>query len=627
MANNPALTLGLAMALGMLAQVIARRIHIPGIVILLAAGLLFGPDGLNWIRSDSLGSALHIIVGFAVAIILFEGGMNLRISRIKRERLAIQGLITIGAFVTLVGGTLSTLIFLDWDFRTSILFGTLVIVTGPTVISPLLKRVRIHHGVSTILEAEGILMDAIGAIVAVVALEIAISPSGLSFIKGIYHIISRLAIGALLGVVGGGLLTLLFRIRRLVPEGLENVFILSWVFALFQLSNALSPESGIAAVTIAGMTIGNTKTYIQSDLLEFKEQLTVLMIGMLFILLAADVRISDIQTLGINGIITVLFLMLVVRPLAIFLGTYRSALDKNHKLLLSWIAPRGIVAAAIASLFVFELNSHGIEGAQQLRALVFLLITMTVLSAGITGGWVASILDLKRKSESGWVILGAHEVARLLARLLKQGGNEVLCIDEDPQACRLAENEGIKVFYGNALEERTLQRAEPDTRKGIIAISGNEEVNFLFSQRAKHLEKGIVILTGIKNKDEGITFRMIEETGGRIPFGREADMDLWSSWIRKGQTSYSSYVLSENTDLDLTDKSMVGILLPLTFNHKNTVHPVENQKKIKKGDYVTFLINNQKKDEANEWIEKNGFISGGVSGSGFYLYSQLHSIN
>jgi NhaP-type Na+/H+ or K+/H+ antiporter len=225
--DNPALTLGLAMGLGMLSQVIARKIYLPGIVVLLAGGVIFGPDGLNWIRPASMGSALQIIVGFAVAVILFEGGMNLRISRIKREQAAIRGLITIGALITLIGGTLSTLLFLGWDFRTAILFGTLIIVTGPTVISPLLKRVRIHHGVSTVLEAEGILLDAIGAIVAVVALEIAISPSGLSLVKGLFHIISRLAVGAVLGVVGGTLLTLLFRIRRLVPEGLENVFILS----------------------------------------------------------------------------------------------------------------------------------------------------------------------------------------------------------------------------------------------------------------------------------------------------------------------------------------------------------------------------------------------------------------
>jgi NhaP-type Na+/H+ or K+/H+ antiporter len=622
--DNPALTLGLAMALGMLSQVIARKFRLPGIVVLLAAGVLFGPDGFNWILPESLGSALHIIVGFAVAVILFEGGMNLRISRIKREESVIRGLITIGALITLVGGTLSTLLFLGWDFRTSILFGTLIIVTGPTVISPLLKRVRIHHGVSTVLEAEGILLDAIGAIVAVVALEIALSPSGLSLIKGVFHIISRLAVGTILGIIGGGLLTLLFRIRRLVPEGLENVFILSWVFALFQIANTVSPESGIAAVTVAGMTLGNSNTYIQRELLEFKEQLTVLMIGMLFILLAADVRITDIQMLGMKGVFTVLFLMIVIRPLSVFASTVNTDLDTRHKLLLSWIAPRGIVAAAVASLFAFEMNQHGYDGTQ-LRALVFLLITMTVLSAGLTGGWVSSILDLRRKSESGWIILGAHEVARLLARLLKQGGNEVICIDEDPNACRLAENEGIKVFYGNALGDRTLQRAEPDIRKGIIALSGNEEVNFIFSQRAKHLGKGMIILTGIKQKDEGITSKMVLDSGGRIPFGRPVDIDLWSSWIRKGDTKYSSYEMGENFNFELSDPAMVGLILPIVSGRLGSLIPVDDHLKIKKGDFVTFLINTKKEDEANTWLKLNGFSPGNVSGSGLSLYKQLHT--
>ena len=622
--DNPALTLGLAMALGMLSQVIARKFRLPGIVVLLAAGVLFGPDGFNWILPESLGSALHIIVGFAVAVILFEGGMNLRISRIKREESVIRGLITIGALITLVGGTLSTLLFLGWDFRTSILFGTLIIVTGPTVISPLLKRVRIHHGVSTVLEAEGILLDAIGAIVAVVALEIALSPSGLSLIKGVFHIISRLAVGTILGIIGGGLLTLLFRIRRLVPEGLENVFILSWVFALFQIANTVSPESGIAAVTVAGMTLGNSNTYIQRELLEFKEQLTVLMIGMLFILLAADVRITDIQMLGMKGVFTVLFLMIVIRPLSVFASTVNTDLDTRHKLLLSWIAPRGIVAAAVASLFAFEMNQHGYDGTQ-LRALVFLLITMTVLSAGLTGGWVSSLLDLRRKSESGWIILGAHEVARLLARLLKQGGNEVICIDEDPNACRLAENEGIKVFYGNALGDRTLQRAEPDIRKGIIALSGNEEVNFIFSQRAKHLGKGMIILTGIKQKDEGITSKMVLDSGGRIPFGRPVDIDLWSSWIRKGDTKYSSYEMGENFNFELSDPAMVGLILPIVSGRLGSLIPVDDHLKIKKGDFVTFLINTKKEDEANTWLKSNGFSPGNVSGPGLSLFKQLHA--
>ncbi len=604
--NNPALTIGLSMVLGMLAQVGSKHLHLPGIVLLLLSGILFGPDGLNWIKPDSLGPGLHILVGFAVAIILFEGGMNLRISRIMRERNAIRGLITIGALCTLIGGTLITIIFLGWDFRTSILFGTLIIVTGPTVITPLLKRIRVHHGVSTILEAEGILLDAIGAIIAVVALEIAISPSGLSFVKGFYHIISRLAIGGILGVTGGFLLTVLFRFRTLIPNGLENVFILSWVIALFQISNTISPESGIAAVTIAGMTIGNSKTYIQQDLLEFKEQLTVLMIGMLFILLSADVRIEQIYNLGYSGLLAVVLLIMVVRPISVFIGTKHSGLNLNQKLLLSWIAPRGIVAAAVASLFVYELERHGFDGTQ-LRALVFLLIIITVLSAGLTGGFIAKNLNLKRKSQSGWIILGAHEVSRLLSRLLKQAGDDIICIDEDPNLCLEAEHEGIKVFFGNALDDRTLQRAEPDTRKGIIALSGNEEVNYIFSQRAKHLSKEMSVLIGIKDSFEGITPGMIKDAGGKIPFGHSADMDYWCSLIKQGKTSYSSYTYTLDKKFDLSDETMKGFLLPIVIMQKKSLEPVHSSMKIKKGNLVTFLINEKNAEKANLWLKVNGF--------------------
>ena len=604
--NNPALTIGLSMVLGMLAQVGSKHLHLPGIVLLLLSGILFGPDGLNWIKPDSLGPGLHILVGFAVAIILFEGGMNLRISRIMRERNAIRGLITIGALCTLIGGTLITIIFLGWDFRTSILFGTLIIVTGPTVITPLLKRIRVHHGVSTILEAEGILLDAIGAIIAVVALEIAISPSGLSFVKGFYHIISRLAIGGILGVTGGFLLTVLFRFRTLIPNGLENVFILSWVIALFQISNTISPESGIAAVTIAGMTIGNSKTYIQQDLLEFKEQLTVLMIGMLFILLSADVRIEQIYNLGYPGLLAVVLLIMVVRPISVFIGTKHSGLNLNQKLLLSWIAPRGIVAAAVASLFVYELEQHGFDGTQ-LRALVFLLIIITVLSAGLTGGFIAKNLNLKRKSQSGWIILGAHEVSRLLSRLLKQAGDDIICIDEDPNLCLEAEHEGIKVFFGNALDDRTLQRAEPDTRKGIIALSGNEEVNYIFSQRAKHLSKEMTVLIGIKDSFEGITPGMIKDAGGKIPFGHSADMDYWCSLIKQGKTTYSSYIYTLDKKFDLSDETMKGFLLPIVIMQKKSLEPVHSSMKIKKGNLVTFLINEKNAEKANLWLRENGF--------------------
>ena len=423
------------MCIGMLVQVISRHIKMPGIVLLLGVGILVGPDMLGLIYPSTIGEAMPMIVGFAVAIILFEGGMNLRINHIKREQLVIRKIITIGALVTAIGGIASSKLIIGWDWRNSILFGVLIIVTGPTVISPLLKRLRFRRSVSTVLEAEGVLLDAIGAVLAVVALEVALSPSGLSFVKGVFHVISGLLSGIIFGAIGGLGLSLILRYRRFVPEQLENVFLLSVVFALFQLSNSISGESGVVAVTIAGMVVGNSKTGVRRELREFEEEMTVLLIGMLFILLAADVQISQLTNLGWRGILLVSVIMFVIRPLSIFSGTWGSDLNLKQKTLLSWIAPRGIVAAAVASLFSMKLEAHGFDGSK-LQAMVFLLIILTVLQAGLTGGIAASFLGLRRKSGTGWVILGVNPISSTIAKILNNHNEDVLCIDENPKAAK-----------------------------------------------------------------------------------------------------------------------------------------------------------------------------------------------
>ena len=605
--NNPALTLAFAMAFGMIAQVLARHLRIPGIVLLLGTGLLLGPDALGIVHPSSLGDALPFIVGFAVAVILFEGGMNLRINRIRREGKTIRQLITTGALVTALGGTVTAKIFLGWDWRISLLFGVIVIVTGPTVITPLLRRLKLRRSVSTVLEAEGVLLDAIGAVIAVVALEIALSPSGLSFLTGLFHIITRLIVGSAIGAAGGFLLAFLLRFRNLVPEGLENVFTLSLVFALFQGANSISPESGIVAVTAAGLVVGNMKTHIHRELREFEEQMTVLLIGMLFILLAADVRLIDVTELGWGGIITVTILVCVLRPLNVYIGTMGSNLNLRQKALLSWIAPRGIVAAAVASLFALELEKHGIDGSQ-LRAMVFSLIAVTVLLSGLTGSLAAQFLGLKRPENVGWIILNANNLSRSLARILIGSGEEVVCIDQNPKACRRAEEEGIKVIYGNGLDEKTLLRAEIDTRLGAMGLSSNEEVNLLFGTKAKEIGKLSVILVGIKSMSEGITSEMVKEIGGRIPFGRQCDIEQWAGWIQRGITSINRYSLTSPASNNNFQDGTEGIILPLVLHRKSKSQPIDDTTEIKAGDEVTMIVNNQREKEALEWLSSQGWI-------------------
>ena len=607
--TNPALTVAIALAAGMMAQSLAHHLRIPGIVLLLATGVLLGPDVSNIVQPAVLESGLTIMVGFAVAVILFEGGMNLRIDRIRRESRTIWLLLTLGALVSAIGGTLAAKTFLDWDWKISALFGTLVIVTGPTVVTPLLRRIKVRHSVGTVLEAEGVFLDAIGAIVAVVALEVVLSTTGESFSEGILHVVFRIGTGTLFGMVGGFTLVSLLRFRNLVPEGLENVFTLSLVFVLYFTANELQPESGLVAVTVAGLMVGNSKTVVDRELKEFKEQLTVMLIGMLFVLLAADVRIADILSLGMRGIFTVAALILLVRPLNIAAGTFGSELTMREKFFLAWVAPRGIVAAAIASLFAIELSAQGIPAASEFRAMVFLVIAVTVILAGMTGDTVAGWLGVKRPSDFGWVIFGINEIGLKLGEIIRESGQEVICIDQNPIACRLAEEKNHHVIYANALEERTLLRAEIDTRLGVVCLTSNEEVNFLFAQKAKEEGRVSHLNVNLKSGNDGVTLEMLHKLGATLLFGRTRDLEVWSVRLNQKDAELQIRELVDDSAGEpvLNDNTMDNLVLPFVCNQYEKVIPVNDSIKIKKNDRVTFLINLRRKKEVNEWFELNGW--------------------
>ncbi|NNE43521.1 MAG: sodium:proton antiporter, partial [Gemmatimonadetes bacterium] len=482
--SDAALTIAVAIAAGLVSTALARHARLPAIVLLLATGAILGPDVLGVVQPQALGSALHTLVGFAVAVILFEGGLNLHLGRIRRESVAIRRLITIGSLITVAGAAFAARTMLGWDARSAILFGTLVIVTGPTVIGPLLRRIKLKKKLQTLLEAEGVLIDPVGAIVAVVALDVALQPSFPSLAMGVVGVAMSLGSGALVGFVGGWLITFLLRPERLIPEGLENTFALAMVLLLFHLSNSIAAEAGIAAVTVAGVVVGNTRHRSLRDLMEFKEQLTVLLIGMLFVILAADVRFAELQELGWAGVGTVLFLMLVVRPINIWACTWASDFTTKERAFLSWIAPRGIVAAAVASFFAGELDRAGLPGGSQLRAMVFLVIAITVTVQGLTGGFIAKWLGVRRVTK-GIAILGAGPLARAVGRSLRDAGEEVLFLDSNPDASHAAESEDFKVVFGNGLEESTMLRAGMDGLAGCIGLTPNAEVNLLFARKAR----------------------------------------------------------------------------------------------------------------------------------------------
>jgi len=478
-------TFVLALAAGVLGQSIAKHLRVPGIVLLLLLGVGLGPDGLSWVLPSTLGDGLFDIVELAVAIILFEGGMNLEVSRLLRSQMAIRRLVTWGAIVTGIGATVAAHELLDWSWLVSGLFGSLVTVTGPTVVGPLVSELRLRPRIATVLEAEGVLIDPVGAILAVLVLEVALTPDAGTLASGGWAVLMQVGLGMFVGVAAGLLLAGLLRVRRLVPEGNENIVVLASVLLIFVVSNMLVPHSGILAVPIAGVVVGNLRSHVDRDLREFKDQLSVLLIGLLFVLLAADVRIAELQALGMSGIYTVAALVFIVRPLNVALCTKGSNLTVRERMFVAWVAPRGIVAAAIASISAVALDSHGAEGGDQLRAMVFMTIAGTVVLAGFTAKPIAYLLDVRLPGRESVGILGIPGLGLMLGEALRDAGRTAVFIDANPQYCRLAEEKGFAVVFGNAFQERTLQRARFELVGTAIGMTSNDALNTQFVTYAK----------------------------------------------------------------------------------------------------------------------------------------------
>lgn len=611
--GSPALTVALAMAAGMLAQSIARHLKLPGIVILLGSGVLLGPDILDLVRPETLGKALPLLVGFSVAVILFEGGLCLRIKRLRREARTIRALLTVGALITGLGGTLSARWLMGWDWRLAALFGSLVIVTGPTVVTPLLRRIKVTHRVSTVLEAEGVFIDAIGAVVAVVTLQAVVSPMGERFGVAFLDVIARLGFGVVFGSIGGLLLALLLRIKRVVPEGLENVFTLSLVLALFQLSNAVLPESGIMSVTMAGLVVGNMRTHVADELREFKEQLTVLFIGMLFVLLAADVRLAEVRHLGMPGLLTVLSLMFVVRPINVAVCSWGSDLTWRERGFMAWLSPRGVVAAAVASLFAQRISELGMPGGHELRALVFLVIAGTVLVQGLTGGVVARALGVKRPAHLGYAVVGAHELGHAIGRLLRSHKEEVVFIDNNPDACHVVERDAFRVVYGNPLEERTLQRARIEDRAACLVVGMSDEINFIVGQRAVRDYRLRHVYVAVSRAGV-VSPGMVREADCSVLFGVPRDLELWSMRLRRRTAEVQRFFRTHPpaADTDPGTKAFdppPGVLFPLALVRRGKIRPVSDADVPRENDFLYAAVFEDRLTEAAAWFEQNGWTA------------------
>ncbi|WP_298779086.1 sodium:proton antiporter [uncultured Polaribacter sp.] len=479
--------------LGILAQWVAWKFKIPAILPLILIGLFVGPiaaeylseDGSKWIepiwngkKGLFPGDGLYYFVSLAISIILFEGGLTLKRSEIKNVGPVITKLITLGSAVTFFGAGIVAHFVFDLSWELCFLFSGLIIVTGPTVITPILRNIPLKKDISTVLKWEGILIDPIGALVAVLVFEfISVGGEGGFTKTALMEFGKILLFGTSFGFTFAHALAYAVN-KKLIPHYLLNVVSLSTVLLVFVESELFAHESGLLAVVVMGMVLGNGKLKNIKELLYFKESLSVLLISILFILLAANINIDDLMLLYTwKTAILFAVVVFVVRPLAVFLSTTGSKLKLNEKLFISWVGPRGIVAAGIASLFGSKLLKQGVEGAEYITPLVFMIVLGTVLLNATTARFFAKIVGVFLTSSDAIMFVGASKPTRLIASFLKDKGKRVVLIDSNKNFIEKALNENLEALNVDIYDDNLTNNIELNDVGYLIAMTGSDTVN------------------------------------------------------------------------------------------------------------------------------------------------------
>ncbi len=494
------LTLVCVLIIGTMAQIFAERMRLPATGPLLIVGVLFGPDVIGLVQPEILRDKdiLSLIIRMAVAIIVFEGGMLLHVRDIRHTSRAVSGLVTVGLLITTVLAGILAHYILGVSWRISILFGAIVSVTGPTVITPILEKVNVNRRVRSTLESESIIADPLGVILAAIIFTAILSEGNWSEIAlhGVETVLSGMAAGIIVALA----IWLIGNRFRLLPSKFTRLVILGGALVAYTVAELLAHESGVLAAAIAGVVFGSLDIPHKEEVEEFKGDLASIAISAVFILLAASLRLTDLQSLGFAGIALVILIMILVRPARVFLSTIGSELKTNEKWFISFLGPRGIVAASVATFFSLELINHGtasndlelVTDAKMLVTLVFAVILGTVLVEGTAAGWMSKFFKVMPRLT---VIIGADETARLLAEKLISAGEFVSMIDTDEEHC--SEARAIKntnIYCDDATDVKVLRQAGVPTAKAVIVATPSDKVNILISQviRSNFVDKRIV---------------------------------------------------------------------------------------------------------------------------------------
>ncbi len=606
MVVTPIVSIAAIAVLGTAAQWLAWRIRLPSILLLLLFGFAAGPL-TGFLKPEVLlGDLFMPLISISVALILYEGGLTLRFAELRRFGGVVPRLVTIGAAITWLVSAIAAHFLFGFGLGISALLGAILVVTGPTVIGPMLKHIRPSGAVGPVLKWEGIVIDPIGATLAVLVFEaLSIQSVGEATAQILFAVIKTALFGGGIGLLAAGVLTLLLY-RFWIPDSLQNAVSLAFVVAAFAASNALQHESGLLATTVMGMALANQRFADVKHIVEFKENLRVLLISALFILLAAQIHPAELASVAVAGGVLVLVLVLVARPLSVLAATAGSKLKQTERLFIAGVAPRGIVAAAVASVFAYRLEVLGYADARQLVPVTFMVIIGTVTFYGLGSPVLARRLGVAALNPQGVLFVGAQAWVRSVAKILSDKGIRVLLIDanwENSAASRMA---GLPTFSGSALGEDTLDEIDLGGIGRLFAVTPNDYVNMLAVERFRSIlgrSQSYQLAPREKAQKHQPKHRHMH---GRMLFGSEVTADKLSSMVAAGAVVKATK-LSESFDYEAFKKAHGNsaiVMFTLTETGSLRVVTAGEEVKPAAGQTVIALVPEKKEPSSTSYSEE-----------------------
>jgi NhaP-type Na+/H+ or K+/H+ antiporter len=603
---------------GVVAQILSDRFRIPSVVFLLASGVVLGPEVLGVVGPDSFGNALSAIVGLSVAIIVFEGAFHLRIDRLREAPSATFKLVTVGAVIALVGTTVVVRYALGTEWPVAALVGALLVATGPTVIAPILEVVPVRSRVETALETEGIVNDVTAAILAVVIFEAIAEDVGAP--GELFALFTqRLGSGIVVGLAVAAAVFYALRYVDLSPGNAPQnarLLVLGGALVAYGAAEAVATEAGIAAAATAGLLLGNADIPYEEDVTDFKGDVTLIVLSFVFIALAALLQFEYLLGLGLGGLLVAAVVAVVIRPLLVFVSTAGDRFTRQERLFMSFVGPRGIIPASVATLFAVEFRAQGMpEAANVLVGTVFLVIFLTVaLEAGLARQ-LAEFLDVIPMRV---IIIGAGNVGRTLARRLEDRGENVVLIERDVNNVETARNAGLTVHHGDGTDTEVLRSAGAENAKIVATTTGDDDVNLLVAQLADSKFSPDTILARVNNPGNVDAF---EDLGVRAISAVDATAMAFDDYIeRPTLVNWMSEIggHGEVQEIEVTSDELVGktvsevgpklptrCLIALVARDGETVVP-DGDCRLERGDRITFIGDDESVAEAIAFAHPDG---------------------